>query len=114
MMFEAEIERGIAWLDEVNPDWRDKINLGTLALSSLDHCVLGQVFGSYEEGIRIAFPNLVNTRPFTGSYAEAAARAESYQWAARHGFGWAHGYPGGFGSLTEGWKSRLSQRRLVH
>ena len=35
----------------VPADWRKKIDAQTLAMSSVDNCILGQIFGSYEEGL---------------------------------------------------------------
>lgn len=35
---------GVAFLDETVPDWRERINLDTLDVSSGQNCVLGQVF----------------------------------------------------------------------
>ena len=40
----ARVKLGAAWLDERYPNWWDKIDLGTLELSSCDLCVLGQVW----------------------------------------------------------------------
>lgn len=45
-MFEAEIAAGIAWLDIVQPDWRDKITR-PLMMHTTGQCVLGQVFTLY-------------------------------------------------------------------
>jgi hypothetical protein len=46
------IERGAALLDEHAPVWPTKINLDTLNLSDCTYCVLGQVYGDYEDGLR--------------------------------------------------------------
>ena len=46
-MFEAEVKRGIAWLDANIPGWLDKIDLERLDLRVCDRCVVGQVLGSY-------------------------------------------------------------------
>jgi hypothetical protein len=47
-----EIEMGVALLDEKFPIWHAKINLNTLALCDYWWCVLGQLYGSYGEGLR--------------------------------------------------------------
>lgn len=50
--FDAKIAAGIKLLDNhVGSSWRDSINLDTLNLGSCSVCVLGQVFGDYQEGL---------------------------------------------------------------
>lgn len=39
------VQRAAAKLDEVNPGWREKINLSELDLRSAGQCVLGQLYG---------------------------------------------------------------------
>lgn len=41
---------GAAYLDETQPDW-SKIDLKTLDVSSKCHCVLGQLYPSYNEAV---------------------------------------------------------------
>ena len=43
-MFEHEIEKGIAWLDEVSPGWEGEIDLAQLDIMSPYKCILGQLF----------------------------------------------------------------------
>lgn len=38
------VQAGIAWLDENEPGWRDRIDPSRLQLSSPHNCVVGQVF----------------------------------------------------------------------
>jgi len=45
-MFEKQIARGMAWLDENFPGWVEKIVLENLNLGSSCDCVLGQTFGT--------------------------------------------------------------------
>jgi len=49
--FEARVLKGIRFLDSNKPGWRDSIEIEMLDLSDISECVLGQVFGSYEEGV---------------------------------------------------------------
>jgi hypothetical protein len=45
------VENGIKFLDRVMPPkWRQKINLDELSLSSTADCVLGQLYGDYDDG----------------------------------------------------------------
>lgn len=48
--FSEEISRGVKFLDEVKPKWRDSINPDVLDVSSTVSCVCGQVFKNYYEG----------------------------------------------------------------
>lgn len=50
--FEARVLKGIHLLDNSKPGWRDSIEIETLDLASMSECVLGQVFGDYETGVR--------------------------------------------------------------
>ncbi len=43
------IQRGIKFLDAQRSLWRDEIILETFKMNTDENCILGQVFGSYEE-----------------------------------------------------------------
>jgi hypothetical protein len=47
------VAAGAAWLDVAAPGWVDRIDPGTLDLSSDADCVLGQVFGSFDAGLAV-------------------------------------------------------------
>ena len=47
-LFEAEVERGMRWLDTVAPGWENRIDRETLSLIDVTACICGQVFK--EEG----------------------------------------------------------------
>ena len=53
MRLPANVQRGAAFLDEHVPGWRAHIDPYTLDLSYCRQCVLGQVFGSYANGITL-------------------------------------------------------------
>lgn len=45
------VASGIALLDAHGPaDWRLDVDLSTLNMASTSHCVLGQVYGSFDRG----------------------------------------------------------------
>jgi hypothetical protein len=47
------VQAGIALLDEKGPaDWRERIDFATLNLQSRRNCVLGQIYGYYNDGLR--------------------------------------------------------------
>jgi hypothetical protein len=43
------VARGAAWLDEQRPGWVDEIDLHDLALASPCRCILGQIFGDFDD-----------------------------------------------------------------
>lgn len=43
---DERVERGVAFLDRTQPDWKDRVVVNTLTLSSPCDCVLGQVFAT--------------------------------------------------------------------
>lgn len=45
------VDNGVMVLDAVRPGWRQDIDVEALNLSSYVACVLGQIFGSYDEGL---------------------------------------------------------------
>jgi hypothetical protein len=47
--YDKRVANGIRFLDAVKPDWRESVNLDTFDLSSIFQCIIGQVFGSYND-----------------------------------------------------------------
>lgn len=68
--YESKVAQGVQLLDQNVPNWRDKINVDNLDLGSCSICVLGQVFGDYNDGLNAlgvdGYDYGFNT---TGSYA---------------------------------------------
>jgi hypothetical protein len=48
---QERVQAGVAFLNEHQPGWSKRISLAELDLSNCDRCVLGQVFGSFEQGL---------------------------------------------------------------
>lgn len=48
----TRVAKGVALLDEKKPGWVGLINLADLQLCSSEHCVLGQTYGDYWNGLR--------------------------------------------------------------
>ena len=48
-------QRGALFLDERCPNWFSKIDIKTLDLGSCEQCVLGQLFGSYADGLAMLY-----------------------------------------------------------
>lgn len=47
---EEAVSFGVMLLDERGPGWANSIDLSTFSISNGDHCILGQLFGSYGYG----------------------------------------------------------------
>jgi hypothetical protein len=52
MQLALAVKKGVYLLDEQFPEWRQKIDLDSLELSSGHCCVLGQLYGYYSWGQR--------------------------------------------------------------
>lgn len=46
------VEMGAALLDQHQPGWDSTVNLADINMARTSNCVLGQVFGSYYDGLR--------------------------------------------------------------
>lgn len=48
---QERVQRGAAYLDEVDPGWHRRVNADTLELEDGRHCVLGQLHGEFRLGL---------------------------------------------------------------
>lgn len=48
---EDRVTNGIVLLDVTSPGWRDKVNIDDLNMRSGADCILGQIYGSYTDGV---------------------------------------------------------------
>ena len=74
-MYEIEIQRGMAWLDDTEPDWKAQYKLGPLDMSKISACVLGRVFQDKSEA-----------EHFSGYHYACATFELSDDWLLEHGF----------------------------
>lgn len=86
----SNVARGVELLDSRFANWRKVIDLDKLDMLSLDNCVLGQLFGSYSNGVSALW--------FAGYHSD---------WANEHGFDTCAEY----GELTRVWKDAVSGGR---
>ncbi len=77
----ANVERGIALLDEKVPGWRSILNLSILDLSCGCNCILGQVSGTFDRGVE-EFLGIGRKRT---NWAEWV-RGDSHRAIVSHGF----------------------------
>lgn len=50
-MVERRVQAGIKLLDSNKPGWRSLVDLNDLIITHYRHCILGQVFGGFDEGL---------------------------------------------------------------
>lgn len=98
-MFQSIEERaaeGAKFMDEARSGWYKEVDLETLHLGWGDCCILGQLFGDYEEG-------LIELN-LTGPWSETTSR--------RLGFlvGGYNDTSLGYQKLTEAWKKEIKAR----
>lgn len=49
--YEIRVNKGANLLDEHVPGWADKVDLETFLITSVDRCIIGQVFGDWGTGL---------------------------------------------------------------
>lgn len=49
--YTQKVQRGIEFLDENEPGWRQWIEIESLNLGDCEACILGQLFGTFDLGI---------------------------------------------------------------
>lgn len=69
---ETRVARGAAWLDSVHPGWERRIDLASLDLASSCRCVIGQLFGDFDdftfEVVLPAVNDLLISRAFSSEH----------------------------------------------
>jgi 5-formyltetrahydrofolate cyclo-ligase len=45
------VRAGAEFLDQELPGWNDLIDLGSLCMDDCTHCILGQAYGYYDDGL---------------------------------------------------------------
>lgn len=51
----GRVDLGVQKLDQVMPNWREKVDDERLCMSDNLDCVLGQVFGTFDHGVEMVF-----------------------------------------------------------
>lgn len=86
-------QRGAAWLDAVEPGWRDQVNLERLNIEDPTSCVCGQVFAG------------------RGGFPHAAARLGLWG-CLRHGFITVGMVP--LDALNNAWREQIHAGQPIH
>jgi hypothetical protein len=87
------VSAGIDLLDRETPGWDKDIDLDALRLSSCEQCVLGQLYGTFGDGL-----------DFLDLHDDSAARL---------GFQLYEGEGNLYGTLTDAWVAAICARRLA-
>lgn len=95
----GRVDLGVELLDGFLPTWRDNIDTERLNLGSDRYCVLGQLFGSYADGVRRLGLAQMGRESFDRGFLAAAGDSEAY--------GLAFEYK----ELTAAWKKILKEHR---
>ena len=85
MSVSEKVRAGAAFLDEINPGWEKRIDLDRLNIAEPGDCILGQLYGSYLQGVhttQIKNPN-------------------------QHGF---YALPGFSDDINQGWRNFVTRR----
>jgi hypothetical protein len=93
------VSAGINLLDREVPDWDRRVNVDTLRLSSCERCVLGQLYGTWGDGL--------DELDLWDGDDEGAADS------AALGFSLYEGEAGRYGELTDAWVAAIRDRRAV-
>jgi hypothetical protein len=104
------VRRGMKLLDEAQPGWEKKIKLVDLSLEDAEHCVLGQLYGTYDEGLE----RLEDTLELS-TYDEWWHRAGFNLTEVEHEHIWDANNPEPlrerfWGRLTVAWKREIARR----
>lgn len=103
----TRVARGAAHLDHANPGWFQRIDVGTLTLSSCYSCTLGQLYGGFHQGLAplgLTFPE-GQWRRNTG------AVKQGFMLAPRDSDNGDEEWQG-FGLLQDAWIAAIADRRL--
>jgi hypothetical protein len=100
------VAAGAAYLDEIEPGWVERIDLGKLVLSSPCRCILGQLHGDYWRSPLMA--------PYRTAY-DPDQLAEGDDRSAALGFTVTRDSYDSlqFDALTAEWKRLIEARRVV-
>ena len=87
---EKRVEAGVAFLNVVKPNWLKKIDVEKLDLGNKKVCMLGELYGYYDDGI-------------------STLGLENKTSATNLGF---YGSKRGYKVLTAAWKNKIAKLRL--
>lgn len=103
------VAAGVAWLDEKEPGWVDRIDLDELYMNRCSDCVLEQIFGDYWDAPLL--PLSPRSSEAMDEYDDRAA-ALGFQFAAElRKFGSLNGRRADYEALAAEWRRVIEGRR---
>lgn len=80
------VVQAAAWLDEIQPDWRDRVDPLILDMDSPDDCVLGQVFAAEADEYGMSSGSVYAAeelalwgQPFFVAFVESAGQTDAWR-----------------------------------
>lgn len=115
---ERFVDAGFSVLQEEDPSglWLDIFDLDTLDVRTLDNCVLAQLYGNYDTGLRRLWPRIaaslgIPDEPVPDSPLMPITMAV-IPWAGEHGFAFAQGQEYATGNeLNAAWRAKITTAR---
>lgn len=110
------VTRGVAWLDNTAPGWRDLIDVDTVDLVDYDACVLGQVFRAegcaegttgYDYAVTHLFDDLASWRQTANEHGFSLSTVAARRY--RHTDDTGHASEGAWSLLTDVWRRELAR-----
>lgn len=90
---QTSAQKGAQLLDQIRPDWAREINLDTLNMIEGSYCVLGQLFGEFEDGMRqVMHACNVDYKPIGGADYSQEYVITKWGLAEEYGFHIDRGY----------------------
>jgi hypothetical protein len=102
----VRVAAGVAWLDENVPDWLGRVDPLTLDLSDDCGCVLGQLFGLFEDGLG----ETGLSDPYALGFHGYVHRQ---YWRCQSGTSWGDVLDE-FRGLTQAWREAIAARQASH
>jgi len=100
---DLHVDRGRRWLDKNHPIWFLKIDAGKLDMAHLEHCILGQLYGSFGNALR---DEVITPRQ--------AVRGGFIILQRRRGLDLYFPETNYYQQLTEKWRGVLESRKDMH
>lgn len=73
-----DVEGAAEFLDDVHPDWYNKVDTKIINMASFTSCVLGQLYDGYSNGCKVlAIISYDEMRPFCGEYNQWVKEIEN-------------------------------------
>jgi hypothetical protein len=103
------VSRGVTWLNDTVPGWRERVDIARLDIEDARHCVLGQVFaepGSDIDGFDVAYRLAVRSGATQAEGVVTFFVARAFDVRPTHGYGWTESESAFL--LTRVWRRVLS------